>query len=519
MRNINLGENLDFRSFLDLSHGHAKSAIGKESMEKMSDCRKMVDKVTRGDAAVYGLNTGFGSLARVKIPSGDLEKLQENLIRSHSCAVGEPLPMDVVRGAMILRANTLCLGHSGIRPEVVELLVQMVNKEIIPKVPLYGSVGASGDLALLSTIACCLIDNSDPEFMVFCHENGSWTEKHSRKALDDAGLKPVKLTSKEGLALNNGCQVSTSLGLLAIERGILSLQAWDIALATSAQALLAKSSPFDERVSIARPHKGHKKQAEIIRNLLKDSALIDFDKEKVQDAYSVRCAPQVGGAVRDAIAFALEQLSIEMNSVTDNPLIYGDVLSGGNFHGAPVAQACDLLCMSFTDLGSMSERRTFRLINSHLSGLPSFLTDNPGLSSGFMIPQYTAASLVSACKALSHPACVDSIPTCEDQEDHVSMAPISAWKLWKIVDNLSWIVSIELLTAFQALEMRLSSLGLSINDISYPTRTILGKVRQKVPYIQADQPLSSKIGLMRDMVLDKTLINPISDIWSSDVVD
>ncbi len=500
-------------------HG-AKISIGQNAMAKMAKSRQKVDETVSLGQPVYGINTGFGSLSNIRIDGKDTQNLQRNLIASHTCAVGEALPREVVKGAMVLRANALAQGFSGIRPEVVGLLVDMVNRDIIPRVPLYGSVGASGDLALLSTIAGCMCAQMEnDEYRIFVGKDGNWVEMSAAQALKEAGLSPVTLSAKEGLALNNGCQVSTSMGALALCDGTRALRASDIALAITAQALLARSSPFDGRIAKARPHKGHIAQSNIIRKLLQGSKLIDYDTAKVQDAYSVRCAPQVVGAVREAASYAKAALETEMNSATDNPLIFDDILSGGNFHGAPIAQVCDLLSIAFTDLASICERRTFRLLTGHLSGLPSFLAANPGLSSGLMIAQYTAANLVSACKTLSHPASVDSIPTCEDQEDHVSMAPVAAWKLAKITENLTYVVAIELLCACRAVSMRLKVLGLPNSAISANTLPAFELVLKTVGTGLEDAPLSGKIQSVYGLITTSRLFEGSSHIWEQDIVD
>lgn len=513
------GHSLTRRQLAICSREHCTFEINKEAAQKVQESRTLVEHISKGDKPVYGINTGFGSLANVKICKEELETLQRNLIWSHSCAVGEPLPIDVVKGAMVLRANTLAKGNSGIRMETLKLLTSMINYEIIPYVPMHGSVGASGDLALLSTIAGCMIPPSpDYTYKVYHFKNNAWMLRPAADALADCGLEPIALSSKEGLALNNGCQVSTSLAALALEDGIKALRCADIAFALSAQALLANSSPFDSRVSKLRPYKGHIAQSQIFRGLLEGSKLIDSDKSKVQDAYSVRCAPQVHGAVRDAVAYADGMFEVEMNSATDNPLIDGCPISGGNFHGAPIAQAADLLSIAFTDLASICERRTFRLISPKLSGLPAFLTNDAGLSSGLMIPQYTSASLVSHCKSLSHPGSVDSIPTCDDQEDHVSMAPISSMKLRQIVDNLLWIVSIELLTAINAVNMRLTANNLDEGSLSKDTQTIYAMLKDAA-IVGKDKPLTDTISNIREIIVKGSIINPISHIWIGDVVD
>ena len=369
-------------------------------------------------------------------------------------------------------------------------------------VPTWGSVGASGDLALLSTIAGCLLPNSD--FMV--HYKGNTVK--ACDALASEGLKPVTLSAKEGLALNNGCQVSNSVASLCLHDAELAMKALDIAFALSAQALQARSSPFQECVHNVRPHSGQMETADIYRQLLSGSKLIDSDKAKVQDAYSIRCAPQVTGAVRQAFHYCANIIETEMNSATDNPLVFGNsVCSGGNFHGAPLAQACDFLAIALTDLASISERRVFRLVSPSCSGLPAFLTNSPGLRSGFMIAQYTAANLVSVCKSLAYPASVDSIPTCDNQEDHVSMAPVAAWKLRNTVDNLVNIAAIELVTACQALDMRFTKLNMDKSALSLETQVAYCKVRNMVPFCEMDVPLTPLFEKATELVKSGKLLD------------
>lgn len=498
MDTIEIGHHhLTSGDFEKLARGKAKATLSDLAKKRIADCASTVASIASCDEPVYGINTGFGSLANVKIDRSRLEELQKNLINSHCAAVGEPLPADVVRGAMILRINAISMGHSGPRLEVVELLLEMANRDIIPKVPTWGSVGASGDLALLSTIASCLL----PDSLTTVYYKGS--EVKACDALNAENLSPVSLAAKEGLALNNGCQVSNSLALLCLHDAKLAIQALDFAFALSAQALLARSSPFQECVHNVRPHHGQIETADIYRQLLTGSKLIDADRTKVQDAYSIRCAPQVTGAVRQAFHYCENIIETEMNSATDNPLVFGKtVVSGGNFHGAPLAQACDFLAIALTDLASISERRIFRLVSPSCSfGLPAFLTDNPGVKSGYMIAQYTAANLVSACKSLSYPASVDSIPTCDNQEDHVSMAPVAAWKLRHVVDNLVNIAAIELLTACQAINMRLEMMKLDKSALSLESQVAFCKVRNVVPYTTDDVILTPMIEKVAHLIV------------------
>lgn len=419
----------------------------------MEASRRVVDRIVEQDEVVYGVSTGFGKLSDVRIAHADLEKLQLNLVRSHSSGVGKPLGTDETRAMMLLRANVLALGFSGCRPLVVELLVEMLNKRITPVIPEGGSVGASGDLAPLAHLALALIGEGE----IFQRE----ARVPSASALLAAELEPLSLKAKEGLALLNGTQAMTAVGGLAVRRAAKLVHVADVAGAMTLEALRGTPVAFDERIQKARPHKGQTESAEHLRELLEDSEIRRshlLNDPRVQDAYSLRCMPQVHGAVRDALRHVREIVEIESGSATDNPLVFtdtGEVLSGGNFHGAPLALGFDYAAIAVTDLASISERRIDRLVNPDLNeGLPPFLTTHAGMESGFMIPHVSAASLLNECKVLSHPASVDNVPTSGGKEDHVSMGMTSALKLRRIVGNLQTILAIELLAAAQGLDFR-----------------------------------------------------------------
>jgi histidine ammonia-lyase len=396
----------------------------------------------RSGATVYGVTTGFGKFADVAIPAGELESLQRNLVRSHAAGVGPALPDPVVRAMMALRANALARGHSGIRAATVETLLAMLAADILPVVPAQGSVGASGDLAPLSHLALGLM--GEGRVRVRGRERGA------KDAFRSARIRPAELGAKEGLALINGVQMSVAVGGLALSRAILLAKTADLVGAASLDASRGSDVAFDRRIVGARPHPGALRSAANLRGLLKDSAIRESHRGcgRVQDNYALRCMPQVHGAARDAFEHAREVLEREMNSATDNPL----VLSGGNFHGAPVGLVLDYAAIAATDLASISERRIEKLVNPALSDLPAFLVRDGGLHSGLMMAQVTAAALVSECKVLAHPSSVDSIPTSAAKEDHVSMSPIAARKLSAIVDNLEQVLAIELIAAFQAME-------------------------------------------------------------------
>jgi histidine ammonia-lyase len=421
----------------------------------MKASREVVERAVAEGRVVYGLTTGFGALAEVVVPRDRITELQENLIRSHAAGVGEPLPEAEVRAIMLLRANVLALGHSGIRVEVVQRILDLVNARIHPVVPSRGSVGASGDLAPLSHIALALM--GEGEVVV------EGERLAAGEALGRAGLEPVRLQAKEGLALNNGTQAMTGVGILALLAAERAVEVAEVAGAMSLEAMKGTPDAFDEAIMRVRPQPGQAESASRLRTLLAASEIRESHREgdpRVQDAYSLRCMPQVHGAARQAFRYVRQVLEVEANSATDNPLIFpgegpdgsGRILSGGNFHGQPVAQALDLMAMACADLASISERRLARLVDPALSGLPPFLSPDAGTNSGFMVPQIVAASLVNEMKLLATPASVDSISTDANKEDHVSMGMLSALKARDTVALLETVLALELLAAAQGLE-------------------------------------------------------------------
>lgn len=432
----------------------ATLALDPAARARLATSRALVEAAIRRGGAIYGINTGFGKLANVRIPGDQLDQLQVNLIRSHAAGMGDPLPRDVVRAAMLLRANVLLRPTSGVRPELVDALVALLNAGIVPVVPEQGSVGASGDLAPLAHIAMALIGEGE-----VLGEDGR--TRPAGQALAAAGLAPYRFGPKEGLSFINGTQAQTALlTLLVHDAEVL----WRTAVGTAAmslEALRGTPTPLDPRIHEARPHAGQRLAAELMRRLLEASEIRESHREnddRVQDAYSLRCTPQVLGAVADAIRFARETAAIELNASTDNPLVFdnGDVLSGGNFHGQPVAQALDFLGVALTTLQAIAERRVERLVNPDLSqGLPAFLTRDPGLSSGFMMVQITAASLVAESRALAMPASIGSIPTDANQEDFVPMGMAAALKTRRILGNAQKVVATEALCAAQGLDFLL----------------------------------------------------------------
>jgi len=447
------GSPLSLEEIAAVANGHESVQIAASVRPRILASRKVVDDIVTREAGVYGVNTGFGKLADVRIPRDEIGALQLNLIRSHACGIGPPLSEPEVRAMILLRANVLTLGFSGVRPEVIELLCQMLNQRVHPVVPGKGSVGASGDLAPLAHLALSLIGEGEAFF--------AGNRMDSGEALKRAKLKPLKLKAKEGLALLNGTQAMHAVGGLSILHGKRLTNIADVAGAMTLEGLRDTPAAFDPRLQEARPHPGQKAVAAHLNSLLQESEIREShrkDDPRVQDAYSVRCMPQVHGAVRDVLAHCEQILSVESASATDNPLVFadsGDVVSGGNFHGAPLALAFDYAAIALTDLMSMSERRIDRLVNPDKSeGLPAFLARNAGLESGFMIAHVAAASLLNEARVLAHPASVDNVPTSGGKEDHVSMGMTSALKLRSIVNLAENLFAIELLAGAEALEHR-----------------------------------------------------------------
>jgi histidine ammonia-lyase len=444
------GASLTLAKLERIARRDAEAALERAAAERMRASRAIVERYVAEGKTVYGVTTGFGVFADVAISPEKSVELQRNLILSHCAGVGEPLEARVVRAMMALRANALALGFSGIRVEVVELLLRMLQEDLVPVIPAQGSVGASGDLAPLAHLAAAMMGVGEVRLR--------GEAMAAAAGLRRIGAEPVVFAAKEGLAMINGTQAISAIGGLALARAQRLLALADVFAAMTLDALEGTDAAFDRRIHDARPHRGQTVVAGRMRALLAGSPLRESHRGcgRVQDAYSLRCVPQVHGAVRDAVEFASDTFEIEINSATDNPLVFPDgaVLSGGNFHGAPVAIAADLAGMALTDLASISERRIERLVNPALSGLPPFLVREGGLHNGFMIAQVTAAALVSESKTLAHPASVDSIPTSAGKEDHVSMGPIAARKLERIVDNLENVLAIEGICAAQALEFR-----------------------------------------------------------------
>jgi histidine ammonia-lyase len=467
-----------------------------EARKAIARSRAVVNAAVERGAVIYGVTTGFGNFSDVVIPRDQLGQLQLNLVRSHSAGVGKPLGVVETRALMLLRANVLAKGYSGIRPETLDLLIEMLNRGVHPVIPSQGSVGASGDLAPLAHLALALAGEG------FCHRDGAVVT--SAEALAAGGLRPVVLEAKEGLALINGTQLMTAVGALALAAVNRLARTADVIGAMTLDALKGTDVAFDPRIHKARPHPGQGASARNLKKLLAGSPLRESHRDcgKVQDAYSLRCMPQVHGAARDALEYVGRTIAVEMNAATDNPMVFadtGELLSGGNFHGEPVAMACDVMAIATAELGAISERRTERLVNPALSGLPAFLTSQGGLESGLMIAHVTAAALASENKVLCHPASVDSIPTSANKEDHVSMGVTAARKAARVVANTRRILAVELLAACQALDL------LHPLASSPALEAARAAARQKVPAQAHDRVLSPEIeslaGLLESGIL------------------
>jgi histidine ammonia-lyase len=443
------GESLTLDQLVAVARRHARVSLAEHSLKSVRDSRNCVERRLKSGETFYGINTGFGALAQVRIQPDQLKQLQVNLIRSHACGVGQPLPGAVVRAVIVLRLQTMLRGNSGVCEETIRQMEFFLNNDIHPVVPSQGSVGACGDLAPLAHLALALIGEGQVEWQGEIHSTD--------KVLEKLGRRPLSPEPKEGLSLINGTQVMTAIGLLACETASQLICSADITMSMSLDATLGTATAFRDEIQRVRPHKGQMISASNMRKILADDGLrlSHAGCTKVQDPYSFRCAPQVHGAARNSFSHVLETLMIEANSSTDNPLVFAqsdEILSGGNFHGEPVAMVLDYLAIALAEIASISERRIDKLVNPHMSGLPAFLVHNSGLNSGFMIPHVVAASLVSENKVHCHPASVDSIPTSAEQEDHVSMGMTSALKLLKVIDNTSRVLAIESLAAAQGLE-------------------------------------------------------------------
>jgi histidine ammonia-lyase len=479
------GASLSIEDVYHVAVNRAPVALADAARARVSAPRRIVDELVRRREVVYGVTTGFGKLSEVSVPTERLAELQVNLVRSHAAGVGPLLPEREVRAMMLLRANVIAKGYSGARPELIDLLLGMLNAGVHPPIPEQGSVGASGDLAPLAHLALALIGEGD---LLRGQTRGA-----AATLMRDAGLTPVTLGPKEGITLINGTQAHTAIAALAVHDARRLWTTAHVAGAMSLEGLLGTPAAFDARLHAARGQRGQRRSAALLLDLLADSEIREshrHDDPRVQDAYALRCMPQVHGAVLDALDFAAGTVAAELNAATDNPLVFedGTILSGGNFHGQPVAMALDVLAIAMTNLATIAERRIDRLVHPDLNqGLPPFLTGDAGVSSGFMMAQVTAAALASECKVLSHPASVDTIPTDGNKEDVVPMAMGAAWKLRRVIDNVTNVLAIELMCAAQAIDCR-APLA--------PGRGVAAahqRVRELVPPLERDRVLSTDI--------------------------
>ena len=468
---------LDLSTIQEIIYSNIKLALSDASIQRIEKCREYLDEKTKSiSRPIYGINTGFGALYNVKISDNNLQKLQENLVMSHACGTGDEVSSEIVKLMMLFKVKSLSYGHSGVQLATVNRLIEFYNNDIIPVVYEQGSLGASGDLSPLAHMSLPLIGLGEVYY--------KGEKIASEKLLEIFSWDKINLQSKEGLALLNGTQFMSAHGIYCLLKAHKLSYLSDVIGAISLEGFDGRIEPFNELIHFARPHNGQIKTAQRIKDLLEDSALISQEKQHVQDPYSFRCMPQVHGATKDTIRFVTKTFLTEINSVTDNPNIFVDedeIISGGNFHGQPLALGLDFLAIAISELGNISERRTYQLVSGHRH-LPPFLVANPGLNSGFMIPQYTAASIVSQNKQYATPASVDSIESSNGQEDHVSMGANAATKCKKVVDNLQTILSIELFTASQALSFA--------NGKSSPfIESIVGSFRQEVSIVEEDRVL------------------------------
>jgi len=489
---IRVGESLSLEDVIAVARG-AEVELGPDATRSMEKAREVVERAVAANRTVYGVTTGFGSLANERIDPAQADALQEGIVRSHATAVGRPLSREEARAMLLLRAHVLALGHSGVRPLIVERMVEMLNRDLIPVVPEQGSLGASGDLAPLANLALPLLGRGE-----LLGEPGP---APAGGALAAAGLPPLELKAKEGLALVNGTQGMLAIGILALDRAERLVRTADVTAAMSIEAALGSDRVFDQRLTALRPHAGVVESASNIRRLLDGSAIVASHRESthlVQDAYSLRCTPQVNGATREVLRFVRAVLEVEANAVSDNPIVLpedDEVLSGGNFHGQPVAVALDALAAAVVPLASIAERRLYRLLDpTRNNGLPPFLVGESGLNSGFMLVQYTAASLVSECKTLAHPASVDSIGSSAGQEDHVSMGMTAARHAREVIANAEVVIALEALVAAQALDLRAPL------EPARATKAARDAIRDVVAFLDADRELGEDINGSVDLV-------------------
>jgi len=484
------GSNLSLDDLINVCRKNYSVELSEEAKINILASRKKVDEFIESNKTIYGITTGFGKFSDVNITKEDSILLQKNLIITHAVGAGNALDTDIVRGVILLRVNALAKGCSGIRLSTINTLLEMLNKGVHPFIPEKGSLGASGDLAPLSHMVLPLIGLGSAEY--------KGTIMSGSEAMKKAGIKPVELVAKEGLALINGTQVMTAIGALTLFDGLILSEMADMAAALTFEALNGITTALDPRVHAVRPHQGQIETAQNMLNLLEGSKMTTIQGEiRVQDAYSLRCVPQVHGASKDALGYVKDKILIEMNSVTDNPIIFEETgISGGNFHGQPMALSFDFMAIALAELANISERRLERLVNPSLSGLPAFLVEKGGLNSGFMIVQYSAAALVSENKILSHPASVDSIPSSANQEDHVSMGTIGARKAREIMKNLRRVIAMEMMCACQAIDLR------GKKQLGKGTEKAYKIIRDKVSKLVNDRELYEDINLCENLIIE-----------------
>ena len=497
MKEIELtGNEITLEQIKNVARQGAKVTLSSRAKDNIQRSREVVDRLVEQSKVVYGVTTGFGMFSETFIQKEFTNALQKNLIISHAVGAGEYFSDEVVRTAMLLRINNFTYGYSGIRLETVETLVEMLNRGVTPLVPEKGSLGASGDLVPLAHMVLPLLGLGRAKYQ--------GEVMAGAEAMRAAGIPTLELTQKEGLALINGTQFMTAVGALAVYDALELLKVADIAAAMSFEAQNGIVDALDARMHAIRPHKGQQDSARIVKKLLEGSKNVTRQGElRVQDAYSLRCTPQVHGASKDAVNYVKEKVEIEINSVTDNPIVFadtGEAISGGNFHGQPVALAFDFLGIALAEIADVAERRIERMVNSSLSGLPSFLVERGGVNSGFMIVQYTAAALVSENKVLAHPASVDSIPSSANQEDHVSMGTIAARKAREILGNVRRVLAIELMCACQAIDLR------GDKGMGAGTRAVYERVRREIPFLTEDRPLYDDINRSEALIVDGSLV-------------
>lgn len=504
------GKSLTFEDVESFLKGKAKARVSQEALRRLRNSRKFVEQKLESNEPFYGINTGFGMLASQRIPNKDLPRLQENLILSHAVGVGDCFSDDVARLIMLLRANVLARGHSGIKPETLNLLVEIINRQIVPLIPEQGSVGASGDLCTLAHVALCLIGRGQVRYRGKIM-NGA-------RALKLAKLTPIRLAAKEGIALVNGTQGMAALSAKSILRAGSLIKLADIAGALSIEGDRASKRPFDERIHKIRPHPGQLATASNIRKLIDKSQIIESHVKckRVQDPYSFRCIPQVHGAIKDAFRYAKAVVEKELNGCTDNPLVFHEdeeILSGGNFHGEPLSLAMDVLSISMTEIGSISERRVAILLSPLESELPyKYLVANAGLNSGLAPMHVVMAALVSENKTLAHPASVDTIPTFAGQEDHVSMGMWASRKAFKILENVEKILAMEMFAAAQAIDIQKPLRGKKRSHPGVGTRIAYDLIRKQIPYLEKDREIYPDVQKSLDVIRSGSLIRAVEAV-------